>query len=145
MTVLEGPFYIKENLDPTLSFRASCRMGGSCAIRISGKPKLACDKLGKVAKIEPLKNFNVIRDLVTDFEGFFKEHEIVEPYPGEIRLKRVPLCVKCGACISACPVSKNCLGPMPAVSAYRFNEDSRDEVRLRILGDHVLSKELESR
>jgi len=159
MTVLEGLYYIKENIDPTLSFRASCRMGvcGSCAVRINGKPRLACETqistLGNVIRIEPLKNFNVIKDLVTDFEGFFKKHELVKPYlirksEGEIRqtpeqLKRYyiyTLCIKCGACISACPVAKNCLGPAPIVAAYRFNEDSRDEgkeERLKILSDHI--------
>ncbi|MBO8183577.1 MAG: hypothetical protein H0Z28_12455, partial [Archaeoglobus sp.] len=35
MTVLDGLCYIKDFIDPSLSFRASCRMGicGSCAMK----------------------------------------------------------------------------------------------------------------
>jgi len=159
MTVLEALFYIKENLDSTLAFRASCRMGicGSCAMVINGKPRLACEtqvaELGDVVKVEPLKNFTVIKDLVTDFAGFFNRIKMVKPYlirksEGEIRqtpeqLKHYyiyTLCTKCGSCISACPVAKHTLGPAPIVVAYRFNEDSRDEgkeERLKILSDHI--------
>lgn len=78
MTVLEGLFYIKENLDSSLAFRVSCRMGicGSCAMKINGKSRLACETqiaaLGDRIVIEPLDNFKVLKDLVTDFEGFLQ-------------------------------------------------------------------------
>jgi succinate dehydrogenase / fumarate reductase iron-sulfur subunit len=158
MTVLEALYYIKENLDGSLAFRSSCRMGvcGSCAMIINGKPRLACEtqvSQFKSVKIEPLKNFRVIKDLVTDFAGFFTRIKSVKPYlirysDGEIRqtpeqLKKYylyTLCIKCGSCISACPVAKSTLGPAPIVVAYRFNEDSRDEgkyERLKILSDEI--------
>ncbi len=155
MTVLEALFYIKGHFDSTLSFRASCRMGvcGSCAMVINGKARLACETqvafLGDYITVEPLKNFTVIKDLVTDFKGFFAKHKKIKPYlirksRGEIRqtpaeLKEYylyTLCLKCGACVSACPVAKHSLGPMAIVAAYRFNKDSRDEgkqERLEIL------------
>ncbi len=45
MTVLDGLHYIKENLDPSLAWRYSCRMGvcGSCGMLINGRPTLACN------------------------------------------------------------------------------------------------------
>jgi len=45
MTVLEGLYYILENIDPTLAFRSSCRQGvcGSCAMHIGDKYRLACE------------------------------------------------------------------------------------------------------
>lgn len=152
MTVLEGLFYIRENYDQSFAFRASCRMGicGSCAVKINGKPRLACETQVlkfKEIKIEPLDNFAVIKDLVTEFEGFFAKHRRVKPYlinpnvnydtPLEQiqTLKQLKayydfsLCIKCGACYSVCPASatlESNLGPAALVSAYRFNADSRD-------------------
>ncbi len=154
MTVLEGLYYIKENLDSSLAFRASCRMGicGSCAVKINGKPRLACETqilfLGDKITVEPLENYRVIKDLVTDFEGFFAKHKAVKPYlirkdenyeePKE--LLQTPeqlneyyvftLCIKCGACYSVCPAASTLdsyLGPAAMAAAYRFCADSRDE------------------
>ncbi len=167
MTVLEGLYYIKENYDGTLAFRASCRMSvcGSCAIKINGKPRLACEtqilSLGSSnIDIEPLDNFKVIKDLITDFEGFFKKHEHVKPYiirkddnyenPTEIlqtpeqlyAYYDFTLCIKCGACYSVCPAAarEDYLGPAAITAAYRFNADSRDggsEIRYALVcGDN---------
>lgn len=162
MTVLDGLFYIRENLDNSLAFRASCRMGicGSCAVKINGKPRLACEtQLSKFkeVKIEPLDNFAVIKDLVTEFEGFFAKHKKVKPYLINPKLNyenpveqiQTPkqlkayydftLCIKCGACYSVCPAGatlESYLGPAALASAYRFNADSRDhgkEERLKIV------------
>ncbi len=153
MTVLEGLLYIKENLDSTLAFRYSCRMAvcGSCAMKINGKPRLACETQIAALKsdritIEPLDNFVVIKDLVTDFEGFFKKHEKVKPYlirddisyekpveliqtPAELKAYYdFTLCLKCGACYSVCPAAstRDILGPAAITAAYRFCMDSRD-------------------
>src|SRR5207247_5602049 len=42
--VLDGLNYVKDQLDGTLSFRWSCRMGicGSCGMTVNGEPKLTC-------------------------------------------------------------------------------------------------------
>lgn len=153
MTVLECLYYIRDNLDSTLSFRASCRMGicGSCAVKINGKPKLACEtqvsELKNPVVVEPLDNFRVLKDLVVDFEGFFAKHRMVKPfivrndidYNNPVELIQTPkelakyytysLCIKCGACVSVCPAAattENYLGPAALVAAYRFCADSRD-------------------
>ncbi len=163
MTVLEGLYYIKENLDSSLAFRASCRMGicGSCAMKINGKPRLACETqisiLGDKVVVEPLDNFEVMKDLVTDFEGFFLKHKSVKPYlirddikyeepveliqtPEELEAYYIfSLCIKCGACYSVCPAAAtrtDTIGPAAVVAAYRFCADSRDkgsEERLKIV------------
>jgi succinate dehydrogenase / fumarate reductase iron-sulfur subunit len=156
MTVLEGFYYIKGTYDGSLSFRASCRMGvcGSCAVKINGKPKLACEtqilNLNSKVRIEPLDNFLVLKDLITEFDGFFARHEVVKPYlirrdesysqpveliqkPEELKAYyNFSLCIKCGACLSVCPAAatrEDYLGPAAMVAAYRFNADSRDEGR----------------
>ncbi len=153
MTVLDALLYIKENIDATLSFRYSCRMGvcGSCAVKINNKPRLACETQIlqlKDVQIEPINNFRVIKDLITDFDDFFAKHRIVKPYlirkndsyekPVEMiqtpkQLKkyyRYSLCIKCGACNSVCPVSStrdDYLGPAIMTTVYRFMTDNRDE------------------
>ena len=64
---------IREEQDPSLSWRASCRMGvcGSCAMLIQGRPALACntqilDVSERLVTIAPLPNFDIIKDLVPD-------------------------------------------------------------------------------
>src|SRR5512136_1761918 len=78
MTVLDCIHAIKEEQDPSLTFRFSCRMGvcGSCAMLINGKPTLACntqtlDLTDSVLTVGALPNFNIIRDLVPDLVPMF--------------------------------------------------------------------------
>lgn len=63
--------YIYDNLDPSIGFAFSCRIGlcASCLVRVNGKVVRACTTLveGDYLLIEPYKNEAVIRDLVTDF------------------------------------------------------------------------------
>jgi len=97
MTVLEGLWYILDNLDGSLSFRSSCRAAvcGSCAMHISagggsvlggnGKYRLACNtqietfKSGTVV-VQPLAHLPVLKDLVVDLTNFFKHYEEIKPY-----------------------------------------------------------------
>src|SRR4030067_569418 len=77
MTVLDALLYVKENIDQSLSFRYSCRMGicGSCGMLINGRPMLACGAQIKElppgpVETEPLTNYDPVRDLATDFTTF---------------------------------------------------------------------------
>lgn len=86
MSILDAFLYIKDNLDGTLTFRHSCRMGvcGSCGVLVNGKPMLACYtqvlQLGAdVLEIEPLPNLPVIKDLVVDFHPFFEKFVKIKP------------------------------------------------------------------
>src|SRR5437667_7215391 len=75
--VLDALNYIKDHLDGTLSFRWSCRMGicGSCGMTVNGEPKLTCatfltDYAPGPIRVEPLRNFPVVRDLVIEMSDF---------------------------------------------------------------------------
>ena len=84
--VLDALFWIKNNVDSTLTFRRSCREGvcGSCAMNIDGTNWLACTRfisdLGTPATIYPLANMRVIKDLVLDLRHVFAQYELIEPW-----------------------------------------------------------------
>src|SRR5690606_12114071 len=76
--VLDALIWIKNNIDPTLTFRRSCREGvcGSCAMNIMGMNTLACtlgmdDCKSDTIKIYPLPHMPVLKDLVPDLTSFF--------------------------------------------------------------------------
>lgn len=156
-TVLDALHYIKENLDGTLAWRYSCRMGvcGSCGMFINGFPRLACNTQvleleTEVIDVKPLPNFDTIRDLVPDLSVLFEKHRSVRPFTirkdaaevdnpsGEFfqteeelqRYLQFTYCIKCGLCMAACPTvatDKRYLGPQSLTQAHRYNADSRDE------------------
>lgn len=151
--VLDGLNYIKDQLDGTLSYRWSCRMGicGSCGMTVNGEPKLSCssfliDYAPGPVRVEPLQNFPVIRDLVVDIEDFMTKLPKVTPWlvtdgepdedteyvqtPFELDdYKRYSMCINCMLCYSACPVyalDPEFIGPAAIALAQRYNLDSRD-------------------
>src|ERR671915_2036162 len=85
--VLDALNYIKDRLDGSLSYRWSCRMGvcGSCGMTVNGEPKLTCatflaDYAPGPIRVEPLRNFPVIRDLVIDIGDFMQKLVRVKPW-----------------------------------------------------------------
>ncbi len=85
-TVLDGLLYIKENLDGTLAFRASCRMAicGSCGMIINNYPHLAChtqiDEFhSSQLTLKPMPNHPLVKDLVVDLSPMFAKHKTVKP------------------------------------------------------------------
>lgn len=144
---------IKNELDPTLTFRRSCREGvcGSDGMNINGKNGLACitriSDLSTPITIRPLPGLEIIRDLVVDMEPFYKQYERIEPYlqtdsvaPSHERLQspeeRAKLdglyeCILCACCSTSCPSfwwnPDKFVGPAGLLQAYRFVADSRDE------------------
>src|ERR1700757_2226526 len=87
--VLDALNYIKDQLDGTLTYRWSCRMGvcGSCGMMVNGEPKLTCAtfltdyaKQGSKIRVEPLRYFPVIRDLVTELNDFLAKLKKVKPW-----------------------------------------------------------------
>lgn len=156
-TVLDALLYAKANKDRSIGIRYSCRMAscGSCGMKINGKPRLACytnvsELESDVISCEPLSNFPLIRDLVTDFSQFFGHHKSVQPYiinqNTDIRDRRelsefiqsprdvdeylqFSYCIKCGLCYSACPTVATDMkfpGPQALAQAYRYSADTRD-------------------
>ncbi|KYO49293.1 succinate dehydrogenase iron-sulfur subunit [Tistrella mobilis] len=151
--VLDALIKIKNEVDPTLTFRRSCREGicGSCAMNIDGGNTLAClkpieDVAGEV-KIYPLPHMQVVKDLVPDMTNFYAQYASIKPWlrsqspaPARERLQspeeREQLdglyeCILCACCSTSCPSywwnSDRYLGPAILLQAYRWLADSRDE------------------
>jgi len=154
--VLDALNYIKENLDPTLSYRWSCHMAvcGSCGMMINQEPKLACKAFLRdyqgVIRVEPLRHFPIERDLVTVIDDFMAKLARVRPYlipkdvkaleageyrqtPAELkRFKQYSMCINCMLCYAACPeygLIPKYIGPAAIALAHRWNQDSRDAGR----------------
>jgi succinate dehydrogenase / fumarate reductase iron-sulfur subunit len=161
LTVLEGLYYVLENVDGSLAFRASCRgaICGSCAMHINGKHRLACNTLvsrlgSDKVTIRPLSHLKIEKDLCVEMKPFWEKFEFVKPYlmPGSPpppsgervqtqdqreELNVVIDCIQCGCCFSACPVtltSKEYLGPAALLKLDRFVRDSRDGAGQERLG-----------
>lgn len=148
---------IRQTQDSSLSFRMSCAHGicGSDGLTINGQAALACQKLiqefdfKKEILIEPLRYFEVIKDLVVDLKPFFKRLNSIGPrslngsalgFPDKERLQSLEerslyddalKCILCGCCYSACPVlteqDQEFLGPAAVLRAQRYIFDSRYE------------------
>ena len=151
--VLDALIKIKNEIDPTLTFRRSCREGvcGSCAMNIDGTNTLACtkfiDDMKADVKVYPLPHQPVIKDLVPDQSHFFAQYREIEPWlktdspaPERERLQtpedRDKLdglyeCILCACCTTSCPSywwnGDRYLGPAILLQAYRWLIDSRDE------------------
>ncbi len=153
--VLDALIKIKNEIDPTLTFRRSCREGicGSCAMNIDGTNTLACIKgieevKGDVVNIYPLPHMPVVRDLVPDLDNFYAQYASIEPWmqaktpasPDRERLQsredRAKIdglyeCILCACCSTSCPSywwnGDRYLGPAVLLQAYRWIVDSRDE------------------
>jgi len=152
--VLDAMIKIKNEIDPTLTFRRSCREGicGSCAFNIDGTNTLACttgiDEIKGDIKIYPLPHLPVIKDLVPDLTHFYAQYASIRPWirtqspppPDKERLQsredRAELdglyeCILCACCSTACPSywwnGDRYLGPAILLQAHRWLVDSRDE------------------
>ncbi|CAL8978406.1 Succinate dehydrogenase iron-sulfur subunit [Rhodoplanes serenus] len=151
--VLDALIWIKNKIDPTLTFRRSCREGicGSCAMNIDGVNTLACTKdMGEVkgaVKVNPLPHQPVAKDLVPDLTNFFAQHALVQPWlqtetvapekewpqsrEDREKLDGLYECILCACCSTSCPEywwnPDRYLGPAALLHAYRWVIDSRDE------------------
>ncbi|UOK72622.1 MULTISPECIES: succinate dehydrogenase iron-sulfur subunit [Ancylobacter] len=152
--VLDGLIWIKNKVDPTLTFRRSCREGicGSCSMNIDGTNTLAClksmdDVDASAVKIYPLPHMPVVKDLVPDLTQFYAQHASVEPWlhtetpapekewrqgrGDREKLDGLYECILCACCSTSCPSywwnGDRYLGPAALLQAYRWLIDSRDE------------------
>src|SRR2546427_11823347 len=97
MVVLDGLNYIKDHVDPTLTYRWSCRMGicGSCGANGNGQPRLTCgtyirDVHRGAVTIGPPPTFPILKDLVVDFDDFLEKLASVTPYIGREESTHLP-------------------------------------------------------
>ena len=161
--LLDALLQVKWYQDGTLAFRRSCAHGvcGSDAMTIDNVNRLACKvlmkELGVKVKVEPLRGFPIVKDLVVDMEPFFDKYRSIKPYfinydpdppveryqsrEARTRFDDTTKCILCGACTSSCPsfwANPDYVGPAAIVQAHRFIFDSRDHganERLEILND----------
>jgi succinate dehydrogenase / fumarate reductase iron-sulfur subunit len=166
--VLDAIEQVWAHHDRDLMFRHACHHAscGTCAVRINGREKLPCiapvrDYLGKPIIIEPLRNFEIVGDLVVDMAQFFKNQEaskfdIARPTEDELAGKKVahtegvvpesaPVvpfnrfenCIECGICLSACPTMSadyKFFGPAGLAAIKRELDKSTDpDTRAQLL------------
>ena len=154
--VLDALNHVKDKMDGSLTYRWSCRMGicGSCGMMVNGEPKLSCATFlssyagnGNKVRVEPLRYFPIVRDLVTELSDFLGKLKKVKPWlipKAELPLsqgeflqtpeqledyKQFSMCINCTLCYSACPVvglDPKFVGPAAIALAQRYNLDSRD-------------------
>lgn len=160
--VLDALIKIKNDIDPTLTFRRSCREGicGSCAMNIDGGNTLACtkaiDDIGGTVRIYPLPHTAVVKDLVPDLTTFYAQYASIKPWlqtrtpsppdrerlqskEDQERIDEPSACILCACCSTSCPSywwnSDRYLGPAALLAAYRWLVDSRDEATGERLDD----------
>lgn len=136
--------------DRSLTFRHACHHStcGACGMRVNGVEKLTCITTirsvtsdGGTIRVEPLRNFPVVSDLVVDMTRLYNRLEQVgfravvpldeapDPDTETIArdkdarhdLFRLVDCIECGCCISACPVpltTPEYLGPAVLAAAH---------------------------
>ena len=152
--VLDVLIHIKNTMDPSLTFRRSCREGvcGSCAMNIGGRNTLACthgwqEVPGRDVQISPLPHMPVVKDLVPDLTMFYAQYASIEPWlqtdtpqpqkewiqspEDREKLDGLYECILCACCTTSCPSywwnGEKYLGPAALLHAYRWLIDSRDE------------------
>jgi succinate dehydrogenase / fumarate reductase iron-sulfur subunit len=155
-TVLDALEHAKAEVDGTISFRRSCRSAicGSCSMNINGVTGLACKtplhtvlRDDNSVKIDPMPNFEPMKDMVVHMDPFWDKYSRLKPYlvpadkdedhererrvsPEDMKkLVAVANCVMCATCYALCPVvsvDPSFAGPAAIAYAYRFIEDTRD-------------------
>jgi succinate dehydrogenase/fumarate reductase iron-sulfur protein len=152
--------------DRSLTFRHACHHStcGACGMLVNGIEKLTCitpirsvtSNGGKV-KVEPLRNFPVISDLVVDMSLFYSHleevgfsqvapidtaclpYEIPELHQDDENFERLVDCIECGLCISACPsalTSSTYLGPAVIAAAHHDYAQNKDPDLMELVDSH---------
>ena len=153
--ILDALIKIKNEIDPTLTFRRSCREGicGSCAMNIGGVNTLACiskidTNVNSVSKIYPLPHMYIVKDLIPDLTNFYNQYKSIQPWlqrgdrkdvgkkqflqsvEDRKKLDGLYECILCACCSTSCPSywwnGDKYLGPAVLMQAYRWIIDSRD-------------------
>jgi len=131
MVVLDAIHQIQAAQAPDLAVRWNCKAGkcGSCSAEINGMPKLMCmtrlDELptDKPVKVEPMRAFPHVRDLVTDVSVNFRMKKTIrqfQPRPPDApdgtwrvqqadvdRVQEFRKCIECFLCQDVCHVLRD--------------------------------------
>jgi succinate dehydrogenase / fumarate reductase, iron-sulfur subunit len=135
-----------EKQDPSLLYRHACHHAscGSCGLRVNGRERLACvtplaevARPGRPLRLEPLRNFPIIADLLVDFGPFMAGLDRMDMPPirqaeyhpaNDQSFTRFENCIECGLCVSACPIAgsdPHYTGPAALAAAWRSLEEPR--------------------
>ena len=150
---------INNETDPSLAWNSSCEHAqcGTCAIKVNGKPLLACELLvenavayfgTKVFEVEPITVAPVVRDLVVDLEQAYERVNRVKPYiikpaqnpnPGNEyqieprdleRYVEATRCINCFCCATACiSTQRGFLGPNAVLASIVRLMDLREQAK----------------
>lgn len=146
--------------DRSLTFRHACHHStcGACGMRINGVEKLTCvtslrsvTRDGGQVLVEPLRNFEILSDLVVDMGPFFRRmgqtnfssvapihkaalsFEVQTAQSGDF--ERLVDCIECGLCISACPAAmthENYVGPAVLASIHLMLQQKTEDFLLHL-------------
>ncbi len=163
-TILDVVTYIQRKLDNTLSYRYSCRVGmcGTCAMTVNGVPRWTCRTQAAAfdsdvqIRIEPLRNFPIIKDLVVNMDPLFDKWQSagnaftpanthssdfakVRPDSANRQAANQAIeCIGCGVCNAACDVIKwspDYLGPAALNRLWTLYNDERQVSRDQLLAN----------
>ena len=165
MVVLDAVLDIQAKQANDLAVRWNCKAGkcGSCSAEINGMPRLMCMTrlsdlpLDQPVKVEPMRAFPPIRDLVTDVSWNFAVKKRIKPFkprPADApdgtwrmaqddvdRVMEFRKCIECFLCQDVCHVLRDhqkfdeFIGPRFLVYAAALEmhpldvEDRRDDLR----------------
>ena len=147
MEIRRNPVNAKGEKTTPINWDMNCleEVCGACSMVINGRPRQSCtaliDQLTQPIKLEPMRTFPVVRDLVVDREGMFDSLKKIKawvPIDGTYDLGEGPRmperkrqwayelskCMTCGVCLEACPNvndSTNFMGPFAISQVRLFN------------------------
>jgi succinate dehydrogenase / fumarate reductase iron-sulfur subunit len=124
MVVLDAIHWIQGHVQPDLAVRWNCKAAkcGSCSAEVNGKPRLMCKvrmddlPLDEPVRVEPMRTFPLIRDLVTDVSWNYEVNRRIQPFtPREDadwtfrqkdieRVQEFRKCIECFLCQDVCHV-----------------------------------------
>ncbi|GAE34895.1 succinate dehydrogenase iron-sulfur subunit [Halalkalibacter akibai] len=154
MEFRRNPVNTKGEQTTPISWDMNCleEVCGACSMVINGKPRQSCtalvDQLEQPIRLEPMKTFPVVRDLVVDRSRMFDSLKKVKawipidgtydlgPGPRMAETKRqwayeLSKCMTCGVCLESCPnvnSKSDFIGPAPLSQVRLFNAHPTGEM-----------------
>ncbi|MEW9032363.1 MAG: succinate dehydrogenase iron-sulfur subunit [Planifilum fimeticola] len=171
MEIQRNPVNAKGEKTTPVVWESNCleEVCGACSMVINGKPRQACtaliDQLEQPIRLEPMRTFPVVRDLIVDRSRMFDALKRVKAWipidgtydlgpgprmPETERQMRYELskCMTCGVCLEACPnvnSRSNFMGPFVISQVRLFNSHptgamNKDERLEALLGEGGLQE-----